>query len=91
MTENKVKIKISFFGAFAKKHPDKEVEINVESDMGLVLKKIDEIISKRNGEKVSYVLLHNGVNYSVKEKELKEKLILKNGDIFTVVPIVIGG
>ena len=88
---DKVRIKIIFFGAFAKKQQEKEVEINVENSMNSVCKKIDEIIIERKGEKVFYVLLFNGVNYSVKEKELKEKLILKNGDIFTVVPIVIGG
>ena len=88
---DKVRIKIIFFGAFLKKKQEKEVEINVEDDMNSVLKKIDEIIIERKVEKVSYVLLFNGVNYSIKEKELKEKLILKNGDIFTVVPIVIGG
>lgn len=88
---DKVRIKIIFFGLFAKNIEEKEVEVEIENNMNSVLKKIDEFIIERKGKKLSYVLLFNGVNYSIKEKQLKEKLILKNGDIFTVVPIVIGG
>jgi molybdopterin converting factor small subunit len=87
----KVEIKIIFFGSFTKKTEDKEIEAVLDNDIGQVLKKIDEVIIERKGKKISYVLLLNGVNFSVKEKESKEKITLKNGDIFTVVPIVIGG
>ena len=88
---DKIKIKIIFFGSFTKKSEDKEIEAVINNDIGQVLKKIDEIIIARKGKKISYVLLLNGVNLCLKEKEIDGKIIIKNGDMFTVVPIVIGG
>ncbi len=86
---DKVKIKIVLSGLFSDGHQNKEMDLDMVNNMTYVIKKIDQIVARRKGGKIPYVLLVNGINYSLMEK--KNNIRLENGDVLTVVPIVSGG
>ena len=65
------------------------LDMDIQNNMISAIKKIDEIISQRRIDKIPYVLLINGINYSLIDNN--KKVRLKDGDIFTVIPIVSGG
>ncbi len=87
---DKVKIKIVLSGSFSNGHQNKEMDLDMVNNMTYVIKKIDQIVARRKGGKIPYVLLVNGINYSLMEKK-KKNIRLENGDVLTVVPIVSGG
>ena len=86
---DKIKIKIVLSGVFSEGYQNKEMDLDMVNNMTFVIKKIDQIVTRRKGGKIPYVLLVNGVNYSLMKKN--KNIILKNGDVLAIVPIVAGG
>ena len=84
-------LQVKLVGLFAGDGNDREVNITVNNDMKAISKKIDELVIQRTGKRISYVLLINGVNYSLYLKKARPSRSFSSGDVLTVVPIVIGG
>ena len=85
-----IEIKIQFYGYFLKQGTEKETKVNVKNDLKEISKKIDDLIVERMGTKIAYVLVVNGINYAVynRKKDFEKP---KNGDVFSVIPVVQGG
>ena len=86
----KINIKINFTGGFSTDLKKREITLNIENDIYKINRKIGEIIQDKKGNKTNYVLLVNGISYSLNKKDRHIEQ-LKDGDILTVVPVVAGG
>jgi len=84
-----VKVKVEFLGLVARKVNEKEMDMEVPLDARAAVAKIEEIIRERAGERLLFNILINGVSYLILEQT--EGVIIKEGDVFQVVPSVLAG
>lgn len=86
---NTVKVKVRFLGVMSKGSGTGEVVMEVQNDFGIAVDAVKDEIIKSIGKDVLYNILINGVNYALIDKS--RVITVKDGDEFTVVPVILGG
>jgi hypothetical protein len=81
-----ISVKIKFVGPIAVKMGMKEQLALIRGERKNGIEDINRIIKERAGDQILFMILINGSSI-----DLNHKLIFDPNDVFSVVPIVLGG
>jgi molybdopterin converting factor small subunit len=88
VTQRTVSVKLEFFGTIAKLTGIKSEELKADEDFTVCLEQVARRIKELTRGKVLYSILYNGSAVSALDSPPKP---VKEGDVFTVVPVILGG
>lgn len=81
-------VKIVLMGAFSKKAGMDETFIDADADFTRAVDAVKSEVVNHVGDKSPYAILVNGESYTLIDPA---SFIVKDGDIFVVLPIMAGG
>lgn len=81
-------VSIKFVGAVAARAKIDEITVTVSPDPDIAQREVNKAVVDKVGNNTLFTVVHNDVNFTLAKKNLKE---IKDGDCFSIVPVILGG
>lgn len=88
VTQRNVSVKLNFFGTVSNWSGVKSEDLEVVENFTACLEMVDKRVKELTGGKVLYSILYNGSAVSTIDP-LPDAA--REGDVFTIVPVILGG
>lgn len=82
------KVSIKFVGSVAARANVDEMPLTVSADPDIAAREVNQAVIDKVGDNTLFSVVYNDRNFKLAIKNIKE---IKDGDCFSIVPVILGG